>query len=322
MLNIPPSDARFYSFLNEATQRLLQRGRYWGTFGRYAVSVNSQLMSLPPQIDTIEKVAVARQVLPLHDKIYEFLDFGWSTRDETLPNGSGVWEVLERGNFPTMVDIPAPGNQLTIKCDVADDAGQQVLLLGYDTSTPPNWIRTQVGGVWQDGEIVQMTQNPGTTSINGFSRLTGVQPALTGVPLAGQWWIYAGTTLLSNYQYFENSPTYKRYLIPFVNETVTTVELIGKLAFIPVTKPTDYPVIQNMAALKLAARAIKAEEESSWVEANILWNGGTDKKTGQKIIGAIQELDFELDHQLGGGRHIGINISGGGIYNDAVAPLW
>ncbi|MBU6231538.1 hypothetical protein KGP36_02620 [Patescibacteria group bacterium] len=328
LINIPPTDSRFYSFLNESTYRLLKRGRYWGTTGRFTIAANSQIVALPPQVDTPEKVAISRQVTPLHDAIYEFLEYGWATRDSTLPNGSGVWEVLAQGNSPIMVDIPSPGGVLTLKCDQSTDVGKNVLVLGWDTATPPNWIRTTQGGVVADGEVVALSQGAGTNTVNSFSKVTAVQPptnADMSSALDGQWWIYFGGitgTLLSNYQYWETSPSYQRYLIPFINSTITTVELIGKLAFIPCRKITDYPVIQNIAALKLGARAIKAEEESDWVTASILWDGGVDPKTKIRIRGAVGELDYELDHYLGAGREIGMNFTGSGYSTDlAVEPM-
>lgn len=324
ILNIRPTDSRFYSFLNEAIQRTLQKGKYWGTYGRFALSATNQIVSLPPTVDTPEKFAISRVVTPLHDTFYEFLEYGWSTRDDTLPNGSGVNEVLERGSYPTMIDVPSPGGLLTAKCDLTDDVGKLVTILGYDTSSPANWIRTKVSGVWQDGEVVALAQGAGTNTVNQFSKVTGVQPPLatTGLPsMNGQWWLYQGTTLLSNYQWWETSPSYRRYLIPFVNSTVTTVELIGKLGFYPVSAPTHYPVIQNIAALKLACRAIKAEEEAEWQTANLLWNGGKDKETGRNIVGVVQELENELSHYLGDGREIGINITGSGYGSDPVEAL-
>jgi hypothetical protein len=258
--------------------------------------------------------------------MYEFLDNGWGTRDDTLPNGSGVWETLYRGNFPTFVDIPAPGGVLTLKCDVASDVGKKVLVLGYDTSTPPNWVRKQVAGVWQDGEIVSLAQGAGTNTVTQFGKITDIQPPLDAEgnsTMDGQWWIYQGTTLLSNYQYWETSPSYKRFLIPFINSTVTTVELIGKLAFVPVKKDADYLVVGNLAALKLACIACIAEANRDWATANLMWNGGTDKKTGQKFIGCIQELELELSHHLGDGHEIGLNIVGSGYgSNDIVQPIW
>lgn len=317
-LNIAPTDSRFIQYLNEATDRLLKRGLYWGSYGRYSVAVSSQLMTLPPQIETIEKVAVSKQILPLHDVFFEFLENSWQIREDNLPNGSGVTEVLYRGNYPTFVDVASPGGVLTLKCDVAADAGKSVLVLGYDTATPPNWVRTFVAGAWQDGETVLLAQGAGTNTVTQFSQVTGIQPPTN---LSGQWWLYQGTNLLSNYQWWETSPSYKRYLIPFINSTITTVDLIGKRAFVPVQNDSDYLIIGNLAALKLACMACKAEAEHSWSEASLLWNGGADPKTGQNVTGAIQELDFELQHQLGTGRQLGITFVGSG-YGDMVEPLF
>lgn len=331
MLNIPPGDIRLYQFANEACDRLLKRGKYWGTYSTYSVALTSRYFSLPPYLDTVEAVTIGNQILPIHDMLYQYLENGWGSRDQTSPNGSGVFEALAVGTFPTFVDVIPPGSttfasQLTIKCDVAADVGTPVIILGYDNSTPPNWIRTQVLGVWQDGETVLMAQGSGTSTVNTFSKVTAIQIGTAGTPLNGQSWLYAGTvaagTLLSNFQWFENTPSYQRYQVPFINSTVSTIQLVGKNAFIPCAKPTDYLSVGNLAAVKLACRAIKAEEESDWSTANLLWNGGTDSKTKQKIIGAIQELEFELAHMLGDGRRIGINITGSGYGSDPVEPLF
>ena len=100
---------------------------------------------------------------------------------------------------------------------------------------------------------------------------------------------------------------YRQYQIPFIGTDVTTVELMGKFAFRPVFKDTDYLIIGNLAALKLGMMACKSEEEHNWGEAQLLWNGGT-LKDGTKRIGAVQELDSELAHYNGDGEHLGINI--------------
>ena len=50
-LNISPLDPRFIQYLNESEQRLLYRGKFWGTYGRYNIKATSQIITLPPQID-------------------------------------------------------------------------------------------------------------------------------------------------------------------------------------------------------------------------------------------------------------------------------
>jgi hypothetical protein len=331
LLNIPPGDVRLIQFVNEACERLLKRGKFWGTTSTYAVALTSQYFSLPPYLDTVEGISLGNAILPIHDMLYQYLQGGWGTRDQTSPNGSGVWEALQVGVFPTFVDVIPPGSTnaattLTGKCDVAADVGSPMTILGYDGSTPPNWIRTLVGGVWQDGETILLSQGAGTSTLNSFSKITAIQIGVAGTPQSGQSWLYAGTvatgTLLSNFQWFESSPLYQRYQVPFLNSTVSTIQLVGKNAFIPVAKPTDYLSVGNLAAVKLACRAIKAEEESNWPEASLLWEGGTDPKTKQGIIGAVNEMDLELEHMLGSGRHIGIDIQGSGYGDDPVVALF
>lgn len=314
-LNIPPTDSRFLQYVNESTERLLHRGLFWGTYGRWAINITSQLLTLPAEIDTVEKVSQNNIILPLHDLSYEFLGNGWGDRDDTTT--TGINEALYRGNFPTYTDIPSGSpTVLNVKCDVAADVGTTVTLFGYDTNS--NWVRTQVAGVWQNGETVALAQGAGTNTTTVFSRVTAVQ--IPG-PLKGQWWLYSGTTLLANYQYWETNPSYKRYLIPFVDGVTTNVIVMAKRSFIPVSQDSDFLIIGNLSALKLACMAIKAEEEHNWGEATLLWNGGTDKN-GNVRMGAIQELQAELDHHTGKGTEYGITVRGSSVgENEPVEAL-
>lgn len=312
-LNIAPTDGRFAKYVNAASERILWRGKYWGTYVRYAVTPTSQFFTVPPFIDTVEKIAVCRWPIPVRGQFFEYLGTGWGTRDRTLPNGSGVWEALVMGTFPTVVDVSSPGGTLTVKCDVSTDVAKTVLILGYDLNN--NWVRTNQGGVVLDGEVVALSQGAGTNTVTQFSSVTGVQ-VISTVALDGQWWLYQGGvsgTLLSNYQFWETNPSYKRYQVPFINSTTSTIEIMGKKAFYPVKNPNDYLVIGNLHALKLGCMAILAEEDRNFVEAAILWTGGTDKKTGIKQLGVDQLMDDELQHQSGDGEEIGLEIRGNNI---------
>ena len=315
--NIAPGEARFISILNEATERLLHRGKFWGTYGRYTLPAASQIISLPPQIETIEAVAVGRIPMPIRDAAFAFLENGWGIRD-TAPNGIGIPEVIHIGNFPTIAGIATTGT-LTLKCDRQSDLGKTVLVLGLDANG--NIIRTNQGGVIADGEIVYLTQGAGATTASQFSAITGIQAPLN---LDGQWWLYLGSatgTLLGNYQWFDVAPSWKRYQIPFINAAASTVDIMGKTAFFPVKNDADFLIIGNLAAIKLAGMAVIAEEQHSWIEAQLLWNGGKDA-SGANRIGALQELQFELDHHLGDGRQVGITIVGSNIgANEPVEAL-
>lgn len=300
-LNIPPTDPRLLAMLNEAVPRLMSKGLFWGAYGTFDIAVTSKFLTLPAQIETIESIAIALEPIPIRDSFYQFVEAGWGQRDETYPNGTGIKEALHLGNFPVIADVGTP-SILNLSCDLPSDAGKPVLLLGYDQNN--NWIRTLQSGVYSDGEVVALAQSPaGTNTTKQYSRVVDIQPPSN---LDGQWWLFQGTTMLGNYQYWETRPSYKRFLVPFLN-IPTTARVIGRRAFVPVRNDTDYPIIGNLAALKLACLAVRAEEFNEWSVSNILWNGGTDK-AGNTIIGAKQELDNELQFELGVGRQIAVDI--------------
>lgn len=294
------------------------RGKYWGTYARYNVALSSQYLTLPPYIDTIEKVAESTVPLTLRGIWHEFNANGYGTRDVEPTGWHSAEECLYRGNYPVIDDIATAGT-LTLKCDLASDEDKEVLLLGLDENG--NYIRTTQNAAIADGEVVAISQ-AGTSTSKQYSKVLGIQAPSN---LDGQWWLYLGAvvggTLLGTYQYWDTSPSWKRYLVPFISGTTDSVVLIGKKAFIPVSRDTDYLVVGNLDALKLAGLAIIAEEQHNWSEANLLWNGGTDKR-GNKIIGAMQELDYELGHHLGDGEVPTITVMGSSTaYLEPLEPI-
>jgi hypothetical protein len=309
-LNIPPTDTRFAAYVNEATERLLRKGHWWGTTAKYAISVMSGYITLPRQIATIEKVSTDHIIKPVRDQWYEFLDNGWGTREAT----TGTEEALFKGRYATISDVVPSDKKARIYCDLASDAGKKVLILGYDDDG--NWIRTTQDGVVSDGEIIALAQSPGTYSTSKFSAITDVQAPTN---LDGQWWLYSHSTvddtesLLGNYQYDEIRPSYARYFFPalaLITETPVLVEALVKLDFIPVARDTDYCLLGNIPALKRMCMAVKAEEENRFTDALAL------------EAMAVKSLDEELAHYLGAGYTQGINIIGSSIgQNDPIPTL-
>ena len=339
-------NSRLIQWLNEAQQRLLTKGLWWGTYGKYRIAAYDGCITLPPELATVESVAINHVPIPVHDLWFEFLDNGFGTRSpntvgsaggSALGGATGVYGIPEanyRGSFPTFRDLTNNTNakKIVLVCDLAADIAVTVTVFGYDANG--NWIRTKPGSVYQDGETITLAQTPGTTSTNTFSRITDIQFSANR---SGQVWLYEldtvtnVQTLTGRYQWFENNPSYGRWLFPSIfppasNSTCTPpagwqqnwtqseipspsqpcnpslVEVIGKKAFIPVALPSDYLIIGNIPALKFMMQAIKKEEDA----------------VGQSDLGeaigfetkALKELDDELDHYLGSGRRMGLNIQG------------
>jgi hypothetical protein len=315
-------DPRFLAWLNDAIQRLLVKGLYIGTFGRFRICATDGCITLPPQIASIERVAVCGRPVALHDQFYEFLDNGFGPRSAGNQTGGccpagtdfGIEEANLRGWYPSFDDIRGTSKKLRLVCDLSSDVNKRVLVLGYDENN--NWIRTVQGGVWSDGEIVLLAQSPGTDSTHFFDG------GLTGIQFLDardrQVWLYerdtiaATSRMIGHYQHFETRPNYSRYFFPSIlaqaqNDSCnqTLVDLIGKLEFIPVVKDTDYLIISNLPALKFMCQASKTYEEA-------VNQADLNRAAAFEAI-AVKELDNELTHYLGEGRVIGTNFMGSSI---------
>lgn len=331
-IGLCPDDSRITAYVNEAQQRLLTKGLFWGTFGRFRICSDSGCITLPAQIATIESVAVCGQPVPTRDAWYEFLENGFGPRNGSgncsSGNcgriGDGIPEALHRGNFCTFKDIQPSGKKLNFVCDLSSDVGKQVLALGYDDNG--NWIRTDQGGTIKDGELIAFAQSGGTNSVNNFSSVNDIQ-----LPddMDGQSWLYEYDTsaltrrLIGKYEYFETRPNYARYFFPSICSRScsdsdccqTPVDIIGKLEFIPVKQDTDYLIIGNIPAMKEMIVAVsQAEKEPDSIARNKIIQSG--------YVNAVAELDAELRHYVGDGVTRGITIVGSSIYtNNPVETL-
>lgn len=314
-LNLISTDPRVVKKVNQACQRLIPRGHWIGTIQNYIVAVTSpnvvnQTITLPPQFATMEGLAICRRPAPTRPIWFMYNGNGDGT-SRSSDTSNCVSQAIHIGNFCTFRDIVPSGKKLRFQCDLLSDVGKKVTAIGLDDNG--NIIRSLQGSVWADGEVITLAQSPGTLSSNNFSQLVDVQ--LT--PRNGQVWCYqwdgVTNTLIGQFQSWETRPSYRRYIIPILaNQTATTpyIELAGKMNFIPVINPTDYLSIGNLEAVRLAAMAVKAEEEHMWSEAALLMNGGVDKKMGVVIEGAIPILDAELAHFNGSAEVPSIQVVG------------
>lgn len=338
------TDQRFLDLLNEAQERLLITGMWWGTVQKWRFCATDGCVALPSQFATLEAVAVCGRPISVRDQFYEFLENGFGIRGPTINTNTqgtvspccggvsgtcGIQEALYRGHYPIFSDIIPTGKQLQLVCDKLTDVGKTVLCLGYDDNN--NWIRTTQNGVVSDGEVVALAQGSGTLSVNNFSVVTDLQPPKPtfGQPgaLDGQWWLYEYTTataaqrLIGQYQYFDVRPSFARYffpaIIPFTTSTgactQVLVEALVKLEFIPVKNDTDYLIIGSLPALKEAMMALsKAEDEPDALRKVQIVSAG--------ITVAKQILDQQLDHYLGSGRKMGMSVIGSSIGDVCPVP--
>lgn len=313
VLGVCESHSKVITYVNEAVERLLPRGKWKGTFQRYRFCASSGCITLPRQFETVEGFAICQSPGMIRNEFFEFqgTSFGILGEDDCPGN-----TLINRGLAVAFDDMTSKTQKIKVYSDCDETAGAYILLQGFDQNS--NWIRTEITpGVWIDGERVLLS----TTfqiSVNYFTKLTGVQkPVTKGAIRLYSYDIPSGANVkaLAIYEPDETLPQYRRYLVPGLSDTATTssecvddceqhqVDLLVKLSFVPVSQDTDYLIIGNLQAIKLAVMAILKEEQNQLKDAERLMDGVLVNEYGSpgRRGGAIQLLEEELANFNGDG---------------------
>lgn len=316
VLGMCSSDSRFVAYLNEAMERLLHKGKWVGTYGRYHFCVEDGCITWPRQLATIEGVAVCDGPVQIRNEWFEFIENGPGLIKECTSGSCitcGGLMLVDRGYYPTFKDVTGTTKKIRIYPDLTADVGKRILLQGLDENG--NQIRTLDGTTYVDGEYVTLAM-PSVTSTKFFSALTGVQkPETNGVIR-----LYSFNTTNSTqeaiavYEPDELVPMYRRSFISGLPEPsddcdTINVQVIAKHAFIQVKNDTDYLAVPNLAALKEMCMSLKKAEDNLFQEAE-MYEGR-----------AIRELERQLEHHLGDAAMPTLNIKNASFVGAPVENL-
>lgn len=317
-LNLCATDSRTTEYINEATRRLIESGKWKNTYGKFTICATEGCIAWPRQIETIERVAVNEAVGVVRNQWFEFVETGYGLLDNK--DNVGV-QLLDRGESPTQNDMSGAGKKIRVYSFLEADAGKTVTILGYDSNN--NWVRTLKSGsgssaVYQDGETVTLNFEPGyVETTKSFKSITGVQKDVT----QGNVQLYELTdpavpTLvdIATYEPDETLPSYRRSLIPSLagaagcesgSEKKVAVTVIAKLRFIDAANDNDVLLINDLYAIKNMAIAIKLEENRDFGAAE------------QYRTLALDSLQRQLANHLGDGvtpvvQMTNLNTHGGG----------
>jgi len=323
-------DPYVVEIINEAQQRLLPMGKWVKTYQHYRFCARSGCITLPRQLETIEAYAACGWPHKIRNEWFEFVSDGFGLRDNCVssPQDKGEgWVAFE--------DVTGANKKLRVYSDKVEAADATILLQFWNENGLPVRSEDPVGsGNWIDGEKVAISTTQ-TNSINTCAPngLVAVQKPITkGTVFLYEYDTVATTQrLLAMYEPDETRPNYRRYVIPLARQSNGTevcdsevVDIIAKLRFIPARLPTDWLLIGNIPALKMACMAIQKEENSvsGAFEAAVYWYGGTLVQKGQvtNIRGAKGILDDELNQFLGDGAQAVIQINDD-ITNGAVCNM-
>jgi hypothetical protein len=330
--------------VNEAQERLLNKGLYAGTYGRYSVCVYGGCITLPREFESVLGYNFAGTPAQVYNQWYEFQANGPGMTQ------AGDWrQLIDRGYVPCFRSVESQ-KYIRVYTDMNEDAATTILFRGSDTYN--NRIQTLENKSFIDGERLNLSSGSGNSSVlvsppynENSTDEHGVyawfitlnnKPAYRNLNLwtlfynGTNWtilnasgevvdnavgdtiypWLATWTTVtlselsrttVNAFRYIdainktptkgwvriyavdpytgaenciailapdETLPQYRRYAIPgFENEQGSTVTVLAKRKFIPVTGDDDDLIVTNLGALKMMAIAIEKEENNNIAEA-------------------------------------------------------
>lgn len=219
----------------------------------------------------------------IHNAFREFQGTSYGVLGENDCPGN---TLIDRGLACTFDDPGSLTVKVKVYSDVIEEAGAYIRIMGFDNLK--NWVRTEISpGVYEDGERVPLS----TTfqiSQNYFSSITAVEKPITrGNVRLYEYDVPSGANVkaLAVYEPDETLPQYRRYLIPGLSDSTVQnndcdndcnqhqVDVLVKYDFIPVRLDTDFLIIGNLPALKLAVMSILKEEQNDLIAAERLMEG-------------------------------------------------
>lgn len=307
-LGICSSSPKFLSILNQSQQRLLPRGKWVGTYGRFEIEVTNGLITWMREVETPEGLDICSTPVPIRNEWYEFSlagpGFHRQLEDGTFNRGC-ISSLIDRGSSPLILDIDGE-RKIKVYIDNVLDVGKTIFFKAKDADG--NKIYQNDG---EEGFSVTMA-NPSVLDSHVVTEVYGVIKAETvGAVRVYQYNpIDASQELIAVYAPDETTPSYRRSFLSNVDpEEPFTVISMAKMAYIPAKRDTDFLVIGCMPALKEMCTAIKMAECERWDAAELC------------EARAIRELEKQLESYLGDSSMPILNVSVGSDLGPPVQNL-
>lgn len=297
-LCLPADRVRFLQYLNEAEQRLLVYGRWYGSIQEVQFCVRGCVLTWPREVSTIEQLSLGcGNPVDIHNSWYNYTQAVATLKQCDSCNGLPIlgWGSGLCGNMGMTVaarmacsfeTTQERGSLIRFYPTSASDIGKTILVQGRDVNNI--WVRTNPTGTQVlDGELVTLAM-PFADTITAW---------MTGNPLGLQkqstnyrvlMYEHSLSTLqdrpLGTYQASETNPSYRTSIIPGLDRScnsggsssccdLTTIKALVKLAHIELSSDEDWLLFQNVAAYKEAMLAIRDWENGDLASGNIHFYG-------------------------------------------------
>jgi hypothetical protein len=332
-LCLPSDNTRFLGWLNEAQERLLAYGRWWGSIVEAQFCTTEGCLVFPREVGTVEQIAICGYPVELANAWYEFTtnlakietcDGCCTAENGTAGMRGNAWpcghlQVRNRAKQAASFAWTRGSNKvLRFYPTHSDDVGKTIVVQGYDSNNI--WVRTNPGSGVIDGERVTLALPfVDTVTVWYPGSPSAIQKAVTSYRVLMYEYDTSSTLLrqLGDYQPSETNPLYRVAYVPGFSGITCggccdddtnrrTITALVKLAHINLTADGDWVLFQNIAAYKEAMMAVRDWENGDIASGNIHFYGAAAPKqarmSNQATLrqgGAIPMLRAELRSMTG-----------------------
>lgn len=328
-LNICPDDERFFAWLNEAENLMLNQGRWMGSVVEAQFCVLDHCLVWPRQVAAIEQIMVCGKPIPIQNAWYAYTRQIAQLHECAGCHGFGRFHSSGCQHMQMqMKETPACSFATTIGANKlirsypgsGADIGKTIIYQGKDSNGI--WVRSTIDGVVQDGEQVTLSL-PFVDTVTTWG--PGSPQAVVKEVTTARVLVYEYDTVthleraLADYEPGETRPSYQVSYIPGLrgeggchncstagDTTRKTVTALVSLQHVELSSPGDWLILQNLSAYKAAMIAVKAWEEGDAAKGNYYFYGTEsapkNARGGLRVVnrgGAIPLLQAELRKQTG-----------------------
>lgn len=312
-LGLCPTDSRFIALVNQATERLMYAGKWWGTMRRLKLRVFNRRITLPLNVASLEQVSLNGTPELIRGEAFEFMPGGLGIAEDQC--NPARWccgaDIVDGGQSPIQNTILHPA-KIAAYSDASECTGASVTICGYNTDG--DYIRSQDSdGCWLDGVKLMLDgtadTNPPTT-IPEFCQVTSiVKTSTNGVVTVATNEGNGTGILLSKMAPKMITSAYRVYEVPRLacvctdNRMAPVVTGYVKMGFVPVYEDNDILSISSLPAIK----------DAVWSEYYSTKPDG-DAISAARMQKAISMLQAQLQHQRGSGQVNPMNVSDDGTF--------
>lgn len=293
------SSDQFKSYLNQATEALMNRGDWFATVQKIRVCVRNNCVVWPRNVGTILATNVCGLRIPQKDFWFDFLPINagewldhWRLGADFRGRPCGGNAVFENAGT-TSVFANVPCNQtfyVRAYPSTQADVGKTITIFGIDLNGQV--VRTVQNGILQEGVVLTLAV-PFTTTPMAFQRIDRVVKDKTQGVVRLYFFDTINNVLwdCATYEPSETSPSYNFSRLVGMRQNrnvcpLTSIEALVKLEFIPVENDNDIVGIRNTRALKFMIQAIRHED------------AGDKEKAKDSEKDAFRELNYELRNKF------------------------